>query len=1335
MMASGRAVCGCTAFNRAVHLGLASVNAYLELRHSTANVSNLSKSARCLVVSGYAPCLVAKRSVGSARSSKPKGRQRSEPPVEDTAKPSKTYEKGAERDVLRGDSSSGRSCVDSIFGLKCPGVTGTKSENTPQQTRDGSVYRGSIAVEAEEQANYYDIRDPRDAVESPGFSEGDPRARLTSRQHATEDIELGWDDERAANTIGRHAIAATTVETVKLKKLCLVTKKWIEVEKSINSLGGTDIIEAICFNMPQYSQLKTVESMYRSFNGNDAKTGNPVVVGAEVLKLLEKQVCLLARSRALMVREAVMILMIYDRERQLAPEMRDLLAVALQSQLYAFRPYDIAATVAVYGKYSKRYRPLLNTLGLVFYDHMIAGSTAVAPDGPRVAEVLAVLEAYGKARMPIKRMTDAAFGTLYEHFDELSSTQKLTAFETFFELSKDKNFVELFTKILASLLGEPHLFIDSFQRQAEIQLKSDFMCPVAESSSYSFREQDPFGPSEVMRILSSMANCTSEHLTNSVHARIEFKRLWRDNIRKQIMPWKGPTIASYPTLAPRSGYVTNTTSAPALTDPENVNGRDEKLYPEDIPTENGSFSVDSDQGGYTSLAHNEDVADDVEQKKCKEVNVADVEAGVDCSVSQVIGGVTYRDHIPVIYGKLLQMLSETLGFTPSPHEYMQLIYDENRKIVDKAHGIAMGLGETGGMERMQICCQAYYPFLASIHEAAGRGGLEEDGSVIEKVKIPLIKQVGNEKLTNVLYSEEVLNLHADQLIRDFARQSELKKKRIESQTVHLRVDLSSISDEKRLQETIYSISLGKHASDGNANLLEMSSSDISRAIVALCDYSRYEDGVYAQTIDALGGLYFRLLFVPLPPMNTDPERSELLSVLKNIAPNSLMVDMGYLPFTENRNMNGASEFYQVKHSQYRFHRPPPLYTDIYKGNAGLYGLMMYTFAHKIQHSILHEANENKLSYAVAICRTIRHIIHPFYLQSKVGANPILKWQLIYYNGLLNICHGGQRTGYIDFDTENAEKTFVEKSSSGSDVQNRIPAYTDGSIKDGKYTHEGTEPLIKDNYTVIEHRRPVLDMILDSVTVESMGSIARVMEDPIFCHASTVFLNVITKYLACVVDELKADSNLMTLSEGADILKTIQMLIAFESLLHRQSQWEVGESLLLLSNEMLAFFVIKIREVSANKSPSDPELMVVPHGVKPKEEPCSGFAEIVDSLSMRLDGGAFSTTLEALVMAASSAGLANEIGEPLHTVLQVLYKRLPYMPDHALVGTVAVLLDAGVALQRAQEEPEEDPLGRSAQLVRILLLQCRQRLERQPSDTDELYRLSELGKNALVRALR
>ncbi|EDO06572.1 hypothetical protein BBOV_II006220 [Babesia bovis T2Bo] len=383
--------------------------------------------------------------------------------------------------------------------------------------------------------NYYDIRDPRNNVVSPGFHTADPRATVTSRELTTEQLCLEEMDSIVdLNTDDN--------DVIQLKKRCLVTGTWSTVEAPIDTLTPSDTIEAVLHNCPDYAHLRSVEAMYKHMEIlEDAGITHS---HNEILGQLVEHICTLANNKAFKVNQAILIAMIYDRHNMLTDELTYAIIKVIKEQLYALRSYDIAAAVMVYGKYKDRFSPMLNALGLVFYDLMVAGKTAVEPKGPNPNEMIAVVKAYGNANMPVKRVIDATYGVLYNHINEMTKTQLTVVLQSFFQLTKDSNYVEMYTKAIAALVGEPLIYVDNFQAYAEEQLGIDFNTPKNIYNVELLKQNDDITIPDTLKFMDAMARCNSELLINSVHTRIEFKRLWSDNIRKGIMPWKGPVIST-----------------------------------------------------------------------------------------------------------------------------------------------------------------------------------------------------------------------------------------------------------------------------------------------------------------------------------------------------------------------------------------------------------------------------------------------------------------------------------------------------------------------------------------------------------------------------------------------------------------------------------------------------------------------------------------------------------------------------------------------------------------------------------------------------------------------
>ncbi|CDR94081.1 hypothetical protein, conserved [Babesia bigemina] len=1338
-MAAGNRLSGLTAFSRAVHLGLARVNAQAALTsvgaaHSTAKAAYgyLSQSRTTPVYKAAAN----NANKGKAGHEIPLGEAASEKSTR-TVPPPASQRDGRVNAYTKNDATH-----------KKGGDSGPRRDERRQDPKRVSLQQDSrfLNPQNDEPENYYDIKDPRNAVPSPGFDENDRRAKITSREDATDEIELEFDGEPLPHRNASDRLGTFGSRTVTLKKPCVVTKRLITVEAPIHSLTGRDVLEAVLHGLHHYAPFTTVEQLYKHVQTDSVTVGTGKGCESELLASLEDHVCLLARNRGLRVREAVMLAMIYDHQGSLRPEIRDALAVALQMQLWAFRPYDVAATVSVYGKYGSRYRPLLNTLGLVFYDMMIAGKTAVAPQGPSVDEMLAVIESYSRVDMPIKRVTDAAFGTLYQHVSQMSRGQMLTVLDAFFKLSQDGNFVELYTKIIGKLFGQPVLFVDGFQKYAERYLNANFQSPMENTDIATIGEQSPaYAPNEVMRLMVAMAKCKSEQLIHAVHNRIEFKRLWSQNIRDKIMPWKASVvepgaIIAPGLVAPPIDHVTMVEAAGRDKVSSGVDVCRAQISGNDHATANKSVDVTGDN----AANHGADVQQ-VTREADNQVNTSpepDAEIPLDVSSGSVM--VSYADQIPLIYEGMLRMLSDTLGFTQHPKHFSQLIYDANRSVVSKTADVCKELGVDSTFERLSRHCRAHYPFVASLYAIWRRYGTPGDSALQHTADMPLFKVDGASVQACPNTPEDVIIIHANQLIKSATDGSEENKQSGNAGLAANTVYPYLCSYERRLNEAMHALSVGGGANvDKFCTGPQVSANDLALTIRALQDYARYADHLHTETVNHLAALYFRMLFVsPSAPVAsaevTSTGSSEFLNCIMDATPTSLMVEHGHIPFTQNKNAVGNPEFYQVRHAEYMYYKPTPLFTDLFRGNAELYGLMMYTVAHKLQYSGTRGGPECDLASTVQVVCTMQHVLHPFYVIARGSTNDILKWHALYYKGVLNACHrvkGSQLKGNcIDVKMDSLEHSLGDlgddantEKTPKSQLSHQLPHADDNGTP-------GACNGAKEYFAASKTGMKELELLRDTAFAEAAADISKVMRCPLFRHSATVFALALLEYIRQAIEALQYDVDQIGLSGCAEISRTLSMLIAFQQMM--EMELDVAHQTLLnkCQNDIVAVVASKVMAAAEDEPGVGRDLMALPRDTAWRGESQGGFAERVESLSIRMERQDFLRTAHAMAISLSAVELTEPLADAVHTIMQVMYKRLPYMADIDLVGAAITVTEVYAALVHTQDYSEEDPGGRLTQLVRILRVQCRELIEMQPAHTDEVYTLSTCGRLALIAAI-
>ncbi|ORM41668.1 uncharacterized protein BXIN_2817 [Babesia sp. Xinjiang] len=1133
-----------------------------------------------------------------------------------------------------------------------------KNENLKEKLRNNREMENNSN---EDVRNYYDIRDPRDHVQSPGFNDHDHRAKITSRDHATEDIELNLDQQYINAGTQTARITASKSTSVTIRKKCIVTKNDITVDVPIENLNGRDVIEAILHSDPEYQQLRNVEKMYKYFYRNQNNVNRRPSKQIGTLQLLNDHICLLAKNNTLKVKEALIIAMIYDQHGLLDSEMRYALLTALRGQLYAFRPYDIAATVAVYGKYGTTYTPMLNAIGLVFYDIMIAGKTAIQPEGPSVDEIIAVVEAYAKNKLTIKRVNDAAFGTLYQHIENMTREQMYIVIKAFFDLTKDKNFVELYTKILAAILGKPILFVDNFQKWAEQQLETDFQTSITRYNSDIFHGQRTYNLTDVLRFMAVMAQCNSEHLIHAVHSRIEFRRLWTDNIRKRIMPWQGPTITSTTQL--------------------DING----------------LALTGDQFN----DHHKITGTHI-QSKSPEIDEVKIQKGEEHSLSQQDTTqtkiqnriISYCHKIPLIHKCIVKMLIDTLGTMQHPQKYLGRIYQENKRVISMAQQLCRDSGFHDLTKLVENRCQAYYPFITTLQATVGMSE-EESGQT-----------AGKKGMETDCNTEERIIPHAYQLIREIANVENANEQFVKWTETKVSVDRGLFSYENSLKEAIQEVSIGKSDQvDYRNTIVEVSEDDLAQAIVAVSDYARYDHQHDERTIAILGELYFRLLFVKARAIETDEStNSYILKNLERITPNSLMVEHGHIPFTENRTTNLTTEFHQIKHSEYRFYRPSPIYADLFKGNGDIYGLMLYTIAHKVQTAVTRGIDEQTIDCSVTAAKTIQHVLHPFYVLNRARDNRVLRWHALYYNGQLNLCH---------------EAKYNEQG---------IPV---AAMVEERAEDDLTSQNIGINMDAVPQ---CLEVVLERTIVEATENVSQVMRYQPFVHTATIFVNVALKYIRQVMHMLEEESNLLSLSECAEISKAINVLMVFNQMLDRQDKTQYNPVIAELQQSMLAIIDKKITDEATSGTRIGQDLMAIHLEKSWQESTDQGFSDMIHNLALNMERHGFLQSTRALAAAAASMSLNDSLTSTLHTVMQVMYKRMPYMASRDIVTASMALSDLRYALQNTHTGSEEDPLGQLTQLLQILQMQGQQTITSLPENTKEVDVFSQHGMDVLIRAL-
>ncbi|KAK1443732.1 hypothetical protein BgAZ_206080 [Babesia gibsoni] len=867
------------------------------------------------------------------------------------------------------------------------------------------AYKKDVPIwqEPEEPYNFYNIKDKRESVPCPGFEKGDPRSSMSNRGDSIEDIDLDVILERAYIPS-----MESNNHTVQLKKACMVTNKLITVDVPVRKLTGDAVVSAILHNIPPYEAYSSVEKLYKLlYIGEKGKISS---LGTGVLQVLEKHISLLARAGALKVREALMIALIYDEHGMLEPLLRDSLALALQSQLYALRCYDVAATVRVFGKYGSRYSPLLNTLGLVFYDFMLGGKTSVYSNGPPTEEILEVLRSYAEVHFPVKRVVDAGFGRAYEDMDKMTTDQLITLLTSFFTLSKDSNFVEMYTKVMAILFHQPLLFVDEFQKWAQEQLTRECSITDHEQSTELINRLTRYSPPQLFLIMRALSECKSEYLIQSVHSRIAFKRLWSENISKGIMPWQGPVVQLGDMGSKDTRYLV------AFGNPGNLNV-DEKLL---------------ESGGPSGA----DVMTNVNKEVVKQPTREDPK-NADTQPSRK-GVISYRHQIPLLYDSMLKMVSHTLGDLPHPSDYLKLIYDGNTEIIT----LAKKEYQKENVTIHECSVLPCYPFISTLLHQIGRYETSHFKAITPNELLPFFNQGG-----------DVMHLGEASIHGSIKKWYATQHVKLTSEEAHVGVaDIPIINEDDSFNEMIHCLSFVKCSQINNGiRLYRVNAEDLANAVEVINDYSRYSDGHVEDTRLTIANLYFRMLFVNVPQAKSHKQNlSSFKRFFENVTPRSLMLDFPHLPFTDNRKMMGETSFYQAKNGSYRYYKPSPLYSDLMDGRSSIYGLMMYVLSQKIMHMAPLDDVEDGI-YRMnldVVCTSIEHVLHPFHVTRNVSSNRLLKWSILYYMGSLNKVHNIMKTheySRVETEVELEDADFSGNVTYTETIRNAIDHILDDAV--------------------------------------------------------------------------------------------------------------------------------------------------------------------------------------------------------------------------------------------------------------------------------------------------
>ncbi|UVC49954.1 hypothetical protein MACK_003577 [Theileria orientalis] len=388
------------------------------------------------------------------------------------------------------------------------------------------------------QANYYDISDKRDLTESSAFEKNDQRRSWTNRDDSTsEDFMDIYDQIKPSQ------------RSVPTYRNCKVTNSRSKVNVAIKSMDGDELISGICYNILGVESDMSLENMYNYFR-------NPNIsryiggLGADKHGLLDDfktQIERLLHHRKLSMDHCVKILLLYDRLNVLSHEMRNLIQSYMYFNVHRFTQFQIITTFEIFGKHQERYGNFLNLLCLIFYDHMIPlmrSKESINSGSGELGNVLDFLRVLKDFKF--KKLTDVLYGHVYDNMESLSTDDMIQVSNTFFRNKKDPNFVEMYTKMLSRIFKIPLLDLYNFENYVQQMLKgTNYDISEANVSASTATTGTNTGSSNIllddMNALRAIFNCNSEFLISSVHHRIEFKRLWKYNIKTNNVSWKSKT--------------------------------------------------------------------------------------------------------------------------------------------------------------------------------------------------------------------------------------------------------------------------------------------------------------------------------------------------------------------------------------------------------------------------------------------------------------------------------------------------------------------------------------------------------------------------------------------------------------------------------------------------------------------------------------------------------------------------------------------------------------------------------------------------------------------------
>ncbi|UKJ90516.1 hypothetical protein MACJ_001450 [Theileria orientalis] len=384
------------------------------------------------------------------------------------------------------------------------------------------------------QANYYDILDKRDLTESSAFEKDDQRRSWSNR-----------DDSTSEDYIDKYYQIKPSQRLVTTYRNCKVTNSRSKVNVAINSMDGDDLISGICYNMLGVESDMSLENLYNYFrNPNISRYIGSL--GADKHGLLDDfaiQIQRLLHHRKLSMDQCVKILLLYDSLNTLSHEMRNLIQSYMYLNVHRFTQFQIITTFEIFGKHRERYENFLNLLCLIFYDHMIPlmrskESISSSTELGKVLDFLRVLKNF-----KFKKLTDVLYGHVYDNMELLSTDDMIQVSNTFFRNKKDPNFVEMYTKMLSQIFKIPLLDLYNFENYVQQMLKgTNYEISEAIGSGNTASTGTNAGSSGILlddlNALKAIFNCNSEFLISSVHHRIEFKRLWKYNIKTNNVSWK-----------------------------------------------------------------------------------------------------------------------------------------------------------------------------------------------------------------------------------------------------------------------------------------------------------------------------------------------------------------------------------------------------------------------------------------------------------------------------------------------------------------------------------------------------------------------------------------------------------------------------------------------------------------------------------------------------------------------------------------------------------------------------------------------------------------------------